>query len=106
MASMKIVFAGNAGPQLVSLKQEFPSATFAAAPDLETQLRELPDADAIISWPQREALQALIHSAEVEGAKRLTSAGTPVNGAPKLKWVHCTSAGIERIKSLPELAEM
>ena len=87
MASMKIVFAGNGGQQVDALKQEFPGATFTAAPDLESQLRELTDADAIISWPQREALQAL-------------------NGAPRLKWVHCTSAGIERIKSVPELAEM
>src|SRR5688500_10671665 len=87
MASPKIVFAGSGGQQLEALKREFPDATFAAAPDLAAQLRELPDANAVISWPQREALQAL-------------------NGAPNLKWVHCTSAGIERIKSLPELAEM
>ena len=81
---MKIVIAGGSGAQVEALSQEFPQATFVAAPDLEAQQRELPDADAIISWPHREALP-------------LTK---------QLKWVHCTSAGIERIRSLPELIEM
>jgi phosphoglycerate dehydrogenase-like enzyme len=81
----KIVFAGNTSEQaLGALREEFPDATFVAAPDVEAQRRELPDADAIISWPLREAL--------------------PV--ARQLKWVHCTSAGIERIRSVPELIEM
>lgn len=81
----KIVFANQVSDQQISaLEHEFPGATFVAAPDLEAQLRELPDADAIISWPSREAL--------------------PVAG--KLRWVHCTSAGIERIRHLPELMEM
>jgi phosphoglycerate dehydrogenase-like enzyme len=81
----KIVFASRmGGEQQATLEREFPGATFVSAPDLETQLRELPDADAVISWPQREAL--------------------PV--AQRLRWVHCTSAGIERIRQLPELVEM
>lgn len=81
----KIVFAMQAGEQqLTALRESFPDVTFAVAPDEESQLRELPDADAIISWPRREALSA----------------------AGKLKWVHCTSAGIERIQSVPELIEM
>ena len=81
----KIVFVGPVTEErLDALRRDFPSATFAAAPDLEAQLRELPDADAIISWPSREAL--------------------PV--AKRLRWVHCTSAGIERIRSVPELIEM
>ena len=47
----KIVIVGGAGgdAQLEVLRKEFPSATFASAPDLEAQLRELPDADAVIS---------------------------------------------------------
>jgi phosphoglycerate dehydrogenase-like enzyme len=81
----KIVFASNAGEQqLEALRAEFPGTTFVAAPDVEAQKRELVDADAIISWPHREALPV---------AKQLT-------------WVHCTSAGIERIRSVPELIEM
>ena len=81
----KIVFASRiGGEQQATLEREFPGATFVSAPDLESQLRELPDADAVISWPQREAL--------------------PV--AQRLRWVHCTSAGIERIRQLPELVEM
>ena len=81
----KIVFASRfGGQQQATLEQEFPGATFVSAPDLESQLRELPDADAVISWPQREAL--------------------PV--AQRLRWVHCTSAGIERIRQIPELIEM
>ena len=81
----KIVFAGRASDQqLTALGEQFPGATFVAAPDVETQLRELPDADAVISWPAREALLV----------------------ARRLRWVHCTSAGIERIRALPELIEM
>jgi phosphoglycerate dehydrogenase-like enzyme len=81
----KIVFVSRVGDgQLDTLSQEFPAATFVAAPDLESQLRELPDADAVVSWPLREAL--------------------PV--AQRLRWVHCTSAGIERIRLVPELIEM
>jgi phosphoglycerate dehydrogenase-like enzyme len=81
----KIVFAGQVSEErLDALRGEFPGATFAPAPDLEAQLREFPDADAIISWPSREALPA----------------------AKQLRWVHCTSAGIERIRSVPELIEM
>lgn len=81
----KIVFASRAGEQqLEALRQEFPGATFVTAPDIESQVRELPDADGVISWPSREALPA----------------------ARKLRWVHCTSAGIERIRSVPELIEM
>jgi phosphoglycerate dehydrogenase-like enzyme len=81
----KIAIAGPARePLLDALRRDFPAATFVATPDLESQLRELPDADAIISWPAREAL--------------------PV--AKQLRWVHSTSAGIERIWSLPELAAM
>ncbi len=81
----KILFATNAGEQqLEALRKEFGGATFVAAPDVETQKRELADADAVISWPHREAL--------------------PV--AKKLTWVHSTSAGIERIRSVPELIEM
>ncbi len=81
----KIVFANRvSGEYLNALQQEFAGVQFACAPDLESQLRELPDADAIISWPLSEAL--------------------PVAG--KLRWVHCTSAGIERIRSVPALIEM
>lgn len=81
----KIVFATRVGEEhLDALRSEYPGATFVAAADTETQLRELPDADAVISWPSREAL--------------------PV--ARRLRWVHCTSAGIERIRQLPELVEM
>ena len=81
----KIVFASRfGGQQQATLEREFPGATFVSAPDLESQLRELPDADAVISWPQREALLV----------------------AQRLRWVHCTSAGIERIRQLPELIEM
>jgi phosphoglycerate dehydrogenase-like enzyme len=81
----KIVFASRVDEaQLATLRAAFPAVTFAVAPDLESQLRELPDADAVISWPAREAL--------------------PV--AKRLRWVHCTSAGIERIRQLPELMEM
>ncbi|HEX2513057.1 MAG TPA: D-2-hydroxyacid dehydrogenase [Chloroflexota bacterium] len=81
----KIVFASRmGGEQQATLEREFPGATFVSAPDLESQLRELPDADAVISWPQREALLV----------------------AQRLRWVHCTSAGIERIRQLPELIEM
>ncbi len=81
----KIVFATRVGEEhLDALRSEYPGATFVAAGDTETQLRELPDADAVISWPLREAL--------------------PV--ARRLRWVHCTSAGIERIRQLPELVEM
>jgi phosphoglycerate dehydrogenase-like enzyme len=81
----KIAFASRVGEgQLQELREEFPAATFVAAPDLESQLREFPDADAVISWPLREAL--------------------PV--AKRLSWVHCTSAGIERIRSVPELVDM
>lgn len=81
----KIVFASRVGEsELASLRQEFPGATFVAAPDVATQRQEFPDADAVISWPSREALPE----------------------AKQLKWVHCTSAGIERIKSVPELIEM
>jgi phosphoglycerate dehydrogenase-like enzyme len=81
----KIVFATRMGEeQLAALGGQFPGATFVSAPDLESQLRELPDADAVISWPQAEAL------ARTE----------------RLRWVHCTSAGIERIRSVPQLVEM
>jgi len=81
----KIVFAGVGNQQqLQALRAEFPWIEFAAAADLEAQLRELPDADAIISWPHREALAR----------------------AKNLRWVHSTSAGIERIRSVPELMEM
>lgn len=81
----KIVFASVVEAQLLdALRREFPGTTFAAAPDLEAQRRELPDTDGIISWPQREAL--------------------PV--AKKLRWVHSSAAGIERIRSVPELIEM
>ena len=81
----KIVFIGQAGQdRLDALRRDFPGAAFAAAPDLEAQLRELPDADAIISWPSPEGLAV----------------------AKRLKWVHCTSAGIERIRSVPALVEM
>src|SRR6266498_2584290 len=53
----KIVFIGQTSEQrLDALRREFPGATLVAAPDLEAQLRELPDADATISWPSREAL--------------------------------------------------
>ena len=81
---MKIVIAGGAGERTESLQQEFPDATFVAAPDADAQKRELPDADAIISWPHPDALPL----------------------AKQLKWVHCTSAGIERIRSVPALMEM
>lgn len=81
----KIVFATQTGEQQLSaLRESFPDVTFAVAPDEASQLRELPDADAVISWPTREALPT----------------------ARKLTWVHCTSAGIERILSIPELIEM
>jgi phosphoglycerate dehydrogenase-like enzyme len=81
----KIVFAARTGDdQLAAWRQEFPGTTFVAAPDVESQMRELPDADAVISWPSREALPS----------------------AARLRWVHCTSAGIERIRSVPELVEM
>jgi phosphoglycerate dehydrogenase-like enzyme len=82
----KIVLLGGGGgeAQLDALRKEFPNATFTAASDLESQMRELPDADAVISWPHPEALAV----------------------TEKLRWVHCTSAGIERIKSVPELIEM
>jgi phosphoglycerate dehydrogenase-like enzyme len=81
----KIVFASRVGDeQLEALRSEFPAGQFVAAPDLEAQLRELPDADAVITWPHREALSV----------------------AQRLRWVHCTSAGIERIRQLPELIEM
>jgi phosphoglycerate dehydrogenase-like enzyme len=81
----KIVLAGRpTEQQLRALGQEFPAATFVAAPDVEAQVRELPDADAIVSWPAREALPL----------------------ARRLRWVHCTSAGIERIRFVPELIEM
>jgi phosphoglycerate dehydrogenase-like enzyme len=81
----KIVFASRfGGQQQDTLEREFPGTTFVSAPDLESQLRELPYADAVISWPQREALLV----------------------AQRLRWVHCTSAGIERIRQLPELIEM
>jgi len=81
----KIVITAPMGGKLTeSLRAEFPAVTFTLAPDLESQLKELPDADATISWPHREAL--------------------PV--AKKLRWVQCTSAGIERIRGIPELIEM
>ena len=41
---------------LDAIRAEFPTVTFTVSPDLEAQLRELPDADATISWPHREAL--------------------------------------------------
>lgn len=81
---MKIVLIGSGERQVDALRKEFPGVTFAVASSLEEQLRELPDADGVISWPHREAL--------------------PV--AKKLRWVHATSAGIERIQSVPELATM
>lgn len=81
----KIVFATRVGEQhLNALRSEYPGATFVAAADTEAQLRELPDADAVISWPLQEALPA----------------------ARRLRWVHCTSAGIERIRQVPALLEM
>lgn len=82
----KIVFigAGNGGGEIAALRDAFPGVQFSTAGSLEEQLRELPDADGVISWPHPEAL--------------------PV--AKKLRWVHSTSAGIERIQSVPALAEM
>jgi phosphoglycerate dehydrogenase-like enzyme len=80
----KIVFVSRMGEeQLGALQRVFPGATFAVAPDLETQLRELPDADALVGWPASEALPVAEH----------------------LRWLHCTSAGIERIRQYPELIE-
>jgi phosphoglycerate dehydrogenase-like enzyme len=80
----KIVFVSRMGEeQLGALGQDFPGVAFVAAPDPESQLRELPDADAVVGWPAREAL--------------------PV--ARRLRWLHCTSAGIERIRQYPELIE-
>ncbi|HEU5316159.1 MAG TPA: D-2-hydroxyacid dehydrogenase [Chloroflexota bacterium] len=83
-ATTKIVIAGGSATQVEKLQQEFPQATFVAVADAEAQKRELADADAIISWPHPDALPA----------------------AKKLRWVHCTSAGIERIRSVPALVEM
>jgi phosphoglycerate dehydrogenase-like enzyme len=70
--------------QLTELQQEFPQTVLALAEDLEGQLRELPDADAVVGWPLRDAL--------------------PV--AKKLRWVHVPFAGIEGINNVPELIEM
>ncbi|HEX2035759.1 MAG TPA: D-2-hydroxyacid dehydrogenase [Chloroflexota bacterium] len=81
----KIVFAGRWGEeQLQALREEFAGATFVAAPDTAAQLKELPDADAVISWPSPEALTV----------------------ARRLRWVHCMSAGIEGIQRVPQLIEM
>jgi phosphoglycerate dehydrogenase-like enzyme len=81
----KIVFAADPGEnRLAALAAEFPSVSFVVARDVEDQMRELPSADAVVSWPRREAL--------------------PV--AKQLRWVHCTSAGIERISAVPELIDL
>ena len=54
----KIVITAPVGKQLTdSLRAEFPMVRFVVAPDLESQLRELPDADATISWPHGQALR-------------------------------------------------
>jgi len=82
--TLKVVFIGG-HERIVpeALSAEFPTIRFAVAPSLEAQRQELPDADAVVGWPAREVL--------------------PV--ARRLRWVHITSAGIERIAALPELRE-
>ncbi len=81
----KLVLTNNPGDDhLQGLRDTFPAVTFVVAPDTATQRRELPDADGIVGWPQREALSA----------------------ARQLRWVHVLSAGIEGIARAPELIEM
>ena len=67
------------------LQLEFPEVEFYTAINIEEQLREAPDADAICGWPD---------SPEV------------VEAASKLRWIHCPGTGIDKIMAeLPELAD-
>lgn len=81
----KIVYASRFNPNhLDVLRQRFPEVNFVAATDVESQVRELADADGIISWPTPEGLAA----------------------TKRLRWVHLPFAGIEGIRNLPQLLDM
>jgi phosphoglycerate dehydrogenase-like enzyme len=74
---------GFADEQLAALQEVVPGATFVRVRSGEEQLAEIVDADAIYGWPRREALPL----------------------ARRLRWIHVGGAGIEHIRTLPELVE-
>lgn len=81
---MKIVIGGNPGEaQLAAWRKEFPTIEFVPTASLAEQVAAMPGAIAYLGYSlEREAYLA---------------------GAKTLRWVHATSAGVERIVNIPEL---
>jgi phosphoglycerate dehydrogenase-like enzyme len=81
---MKMLLPGSVSDeQLAALRDVAPGIAFVRVRSGDEQLAEIVDADAIYGWPRREALPL----------------------ARRLRWVHVGGAGIEHIRTLPELAE-
>jgi phosphoglycerate dehydrogenase-like enzyme len=83
---MKIVLGGNPGEAILAeWRKEFPGVEFVPASTPEEQVAAMPGATVYMGYSlTREAYLA---------------------GAATLKWVHATSAGVERIVNIPELVE-
>jgi phosphoglycerate dehydrogenase-like enzyme len=83
---MKIVLGGNPGEAILAeWRKEFPGVEFVPASTPEEQVAAMPGATVYMGYSlAREAYLA---------------------GAATLKWVHATSAGVERIVNIPELVE-
>lgn len=83
---MKIVLGGNPGEAILAeWRKEFPDVEFVTASTPEEQVAAMPGATVYMGYSlAREAYLA---------------------GAATLKWVHATSAGVERIVNIPELVE-
>jgi phosphoglycerate dehydrogenase-like enzyme len=81
---MKIVFGGNPGEAtLTEWRAEFPGVEFVPTTTKEEQVAAMPGATAFMGYIlDRDAYLA---------------------AGPSLRWVHATSAGIERIVNIPEL---
>jgi phosphoglycerate dehydrogenase-like enzyme len=83
---MKVVLAGNPGEAVIAeWRTEFPGVKFAPTNTTEEQVAAMPGAEVWMGYGMpREVYLA---------------------GKDTLKWVHATSAGVERIVNIPELVE-
>jgi len=78
-----LLLGGVPEERLRALRASAPEVAFVPVSSANEQLSEIVDADATYGWPSREALSL----------------------AQRLRWVHVGGAGIEHIRTLPELIE-
>ena len=81
---MKVVVTGLFGDGFEeSLTAEFPGLDFVFVTSEEDQSREIKDADVLLGTPSREVFLAADH----------------------LRWMHCPGTGIDKLTTIPEIAD-